>query len=235
MAEQHITQEMPANSIEKMSFGPHRDKTNAEVWSQHKSYVQWAIQTMQESDDVNWRLRRFVTWAMSYKGPPTMPTPPQAGYQGWEPIPRPPFSRRLIRCIVQHGRERSPSRARAAPTGARSHQEGEDGTGTCRGPSQEPPRDLSLSDAEDAEALSAYPEQQCHEHHKHIGRNWKEENNPFSKAWSELIQSQRLFLLEVACSERSVLTQEACRCFSEHSAQRFSIWNGYDLTTAEGV
>ena len=27
-----------------------------------------------------------------------------------------------------------------------------------------------------------------------IGRNWKEENNPFSKAWSELIQSQKLFL-----------------------------------------
>ena len=155
--------------------------------------------------------------------------------RGWEPIPRPPFSRRLIRCIVQHGRERSPSRARAAPTGARSHQEGEDGTGTCCGPSQEPPRDLSPSDAEDAEALSAYPEQHCHEHHKHIGRNWKEENNPFSKAWSELVQSQRLFLLEVACSERSVLTQEACRCFGEHSAQRCSIWNGYDLTTAEGV
>ena len=107
--------------------------------------------------------------------------------------------------------------------------------GTCRGPSQEPPRDLSLSDAEDAEALSAYPEQHCHEHHKHIGRHWKEENNPFSKAWSELIQSQRLFLLEVACSERSVLTQEACRCFGDHSAQRCSIWNGYDLTTAEGV
>ena len=104
-----------------------------------------------------------------------MPTPPQAGYQGWKPIPRPPFSRRLIRCIVQHGRERLPSRARAsscraAPTGARSHQEGEDGTGTCRGPSQEPPRDLSLSDAEDAEALSAYPEQHCHKHHKHKGR-----------------------------------------------------------------
>jgi len=32
-----------------------------------------------------------------------------------------------------------------------------------------------------------------------------------------------------------VLTQEACRCFGEHSAQRCSIWNGYDLTTAEGV
>lgn len=94
---------------------------------------------------------------------------------------------------------------------------------------------MSPSDAEDAEALSAYPEQHCHEHHKHIGRNWKEENNPFSKAWSELVQSQRLFLLEVACSERSVLTQEACRCFGEHSAQRCSIWNGYDLTTAEGV
>ena len=82
MAEQHITQEMPANPMEKMSFGTHRDKTYVEVWSHHKSYVQWAIQTMQESEDVNWRLRRFATWAMNYKGPPTMPTPPQAGYQG---------------------------------------------------------------------------------------------------------------------------------------------------------
>ena len=85
MAEQHITKEVPASPMEKMSFGTHRDKTYVEVWSQHQSYVRWAIQTMEESDSVNWHLQRFATWAMTYKGSPavaTMPPRPQLGYPG---------------------------------------------------------------------------------------------------------------------------------------------------------
>ena len=45
----------------------------------------------------------------------------------------------------------------------------------------------------------------------------------------------QLFLMEVACSENSVLTQEALRQVGDRLAQRFSLHNGYDLTTSEGV
>ena len=153
----------------------------------------------------------------------------------WEAIPRPPYSRRFLRRLVQHGRGRNCLRDGTTPSGTGSGQEGEDGAGTgCRS-CQGPQRDLSTSDVDDAEALSQYPVQHCLEHHKFIGRNWKEDQNPFSAAWSELVQTQRLFLLEVACSERSILTQEARKQMGEHSAQRCSIWNGYDLTKPEGV
>eukprot|EP00435_Cladocopium_sp_Y103_P031926 s621_g8.t1 len=84
LAEQQLTQEVVPSPLEKMSFGTHRDKTYLEVWTQHKSYVKWAIQTMEESDDVNWRLRRFASWAMNFKGPAQMPpvnVKPQLGYR----------------------------------------------------------------------------------------------------------------------------------------------------------
>lgn len=45
---QQITQEVYPSPLAKMSFGTHRDKTYVEVRSHHKSYVQWAIQTMEE-------------------------------------------------------------------------------------------------------------------------------------------------------------------------------------------
>lgn len=152
----------------------------------------------------------------------------------WETIKGPPYSRGLLRRLFQSGRERSPGRDRAAAPRVGSRDQGEVGTGTCSLAHQEPPRDLS--DSEDsAEDLADHPEQHCLESHKFIGRQWKEDHNPFSASWSELVQAQRLFLLEVACSERSVLTQEACRQLGEHAAQRCSIWNGYDLTKPEGV
>jgi len=41
--------------------------------------------------------------------------------------------------------------------------------------------------------------------------------------------------MKVACSPDSLLSQEVDRVYGDGSSQRCSIWNGYDLTTVEGV
>ena len=56
-----------------------------------------------------------------------------------------------------------------------------------------------------------------------------------SKAWKHLVHKHRLILMEVACSPDSLLSQEVDRVYGDGSSQRCSIWNGYDLTTVEGV
>ena len=53
-------------------------------------------------------------------------------------------------------------------------------------------------------------------------------------AWTALTKrDHELFLLELACSEHSVLSQEAEK--QGLKAERLSWWNGCDLTTSEGV
>lgn len=54
------------------------------------------------------------------------------------------------------------------------------------------------------------------------------------EAWASVSEAKRLFLLEVACSQESVLSTEASEKYGK-SCQRCSIWNGFDLTTGEGV
>lgn len=149
----------------------------------------------------------------------------------WEPLQGP--SRRFVRHLVQSCRTRSTARDRGPQVGASSRQTGEVGAREHSGPHQTSPRDVSESGSEDA-ALNAFPEQQCCDKHKILGRNWKEHNNPFSSSWQNLIHSGRIFLLEVACSETSVLSQEAFKQLGSDAAQRCSIWNGYDLTSSEG-
>ena len=149
----------------------------------------------------------------------------------WEPVNGP--SRRFVRHLVQSCRARSTTGDRSPQTGTGSHQAGEDGARTCGNPDKTTSGDVSGSESE-AAALSVYPEQQCCEKHKHIGRNWKEHHNPFSLSWQELTHSNRIFLLEVACSETSILSQEAFKQLGSAAAQRCSLWNGYDLTTSEG-
>ena len=233
LAEQKLTIETAPVALEKMSFGQYRDLTYSDVWHNHQSYVAWAIKTMEESEDVNWRLRRFATWAKHVEDsqvPPNVPAPTKSGYRAHgkpsHVLRSPGDSSDASFSMVET--DQSPR--------AGGHQEGEIRSGTGNWPHQVPPGDMSPSDDDDdSEALSAYPVQHCHESHKYIGRNWREDNNPFTKSWTDLVQTERLFLLEVACSEKSVLTQEACRQLGEQSAQRCSIWNGYDLTTEAGV
>ena len=54
------------------------------------------------------------------------------------------------------------------------------------------------------------------------------------EAWASVSEANRLFLLEVACSQDSVLSTEASEKYGK-ACQRCSIWNGFDLTTGEGV
>ena len=58
--------------------------------------------------------------------------------------------------------------------------------------------------------------------------------NLIPQAWAAVTERERLFLLEVACSEDSILSHEAQAVHGKR-AQRCSIWNGHDLSTAEGV
>lgn len=94
---------------------------------------------------------------------------------------------------------------------------------------------MSFSESEELEALASYPEQQCLDRHRKIGRGWKIENNPYNTKWGELKTVGRLFLLEVACSPDSLLSSEVEKQFGPGSAMRCSLYNGYDLTTNEGI
>eukprot|EP00435_Cladocopium_sp_Y103_P052568 s378_g16.t1 len=230
LVEVAVTKEVPPSPHEKMSFGQYRDLTYVEVWEDYPSYqsgggISGSWMAPGEVCNVGQELSASNRDSSCS----------QASLQGqWEVIKGPPYSRRLLRRIFQSDRVRSPVRAReASPRVGHRHQR-EDGTGTCSIAHKEPQGDLSGSE-DDLADLETHPEQQCLEYHKFIGRNWREDHNPYSASWSELVQAQRLFLLEIACSERSVLTQEACRQLGEHAAQRCSIWNGYDLTKPEGI
>ena len=56
-----------------------------------------------------------------------------------------------------------------------------------------------------------------------------------TKIWSDLTKRHRPLLMEVACSEDSILSKEVCDRFGPSAAFRCSIWNGFDLTTDTGV
>ncbi len=58
-------------------------------------------------------------------------------------------------------------------------------------------------------------------------------NHIIPLAWASVKDANRLFLVELACSPDSALTNEALA--KGMTAERCSIWNGYDLTTGEGV
>ena len=52
------------------------------------------------------------------------------------------------------------------------------------------------------------------------------------QAWEEMVDHNRLFLLEVCCAEDSVLTDQCQQIFGEGTAERIAHWNGGDIETA---
>lgn len=56
-----------------------------------------------------------------------------------------------------------------------------------------------------------------------------------SREWHELVQNNRLMLLEVCCSPESELVNQCKKKFGENSAERLSHWNGGDIETKQGV
>lgn len=90
---------------------------------------------------------------------------------------------------------------------------------------------------------------QCHSCHDHVDAGSGEckelslrKQANLEQVWLSLLPNAmasvsdagRLFLLEVACSPDSVLSQVAQEKFGKRS-DRCSLWNGFDLTTGEGV
>ena len=57
----------------------------------------------------------------------------------------------------------------------------------------------------------------------------------FEKDWANVAYGNRLRLLEVCCSEDSVLSRTCDQMFGPGSAQRISKWNGGDIETKAGV
>ena len=53
------------------------------------------------------------------------------------------------------------------------------------------------------------------------------------RAWASVSGASRLFLMELACAPDSLMTSEALR--KGLTAERCSLWNGYDLRTGDGV
>lgn len=54
------------------------------------------------------------------------------------------------------------------------------------------------------------------------------------QAWEEMVDHNRLFLLEVCCAEDSVLTDQCQQIFGEGTAERIAHWNGGDIETFSG-
>ena len=101
-------------------------------------------------------------------------------------------------------------------------------------PDEEPARDVDVMQAEDG-CLEACQTHSCHSGHKFLAHQWREDRNPFSEAFQELVSTKRTFLIEVACAEDSRLSAEALKQLGPEAAVRCSHWNGYDLTSTTGV
>ena len=89
--------------------------------------------------------------------------------------------------------------------------------------------------AQEDDCLEACSIQSCHSGHKYISHQWREDRNPYSEAFQSLKQTSRPLVLEVACEQDSRLSSEALKQLGAGAALRCSVWNGYDLTTKEGV
>ena len=105
-----------------------------------------------------------------------------------------------------------------------------DARGDARGPSQVPQcgidRGICESGESEVRSLTHAKAQALHECGKCI----------IPDAWEALIsngQDQKLFLVEIACSQDSALSEEVQK--QGLTAARLSIWNDHDLSTGEGV
>jgi len=80
-AEKTITEEYEPQGSELLGFGKFGNKTMQEVWEDHPSYIQWVLQTAEESDTSHWRLLRLAKWSSQKKHPKVVTaTPKKKGY-----------------------------------------------------------------------------------------------------------------------------------------------------------
>ena len=106
---------------------------------------------------------------------------------------------------------------------------GRDGTGP--GSHEISPRDMSLSDDEEAPGeINFFTEKD-----KNVFKDCLPHHCQHSMAWDDVVRKGRPLLMEVACSENSILGQEVENRLGPQQRFRCSIWNGYDLTKQSGV
>lgn len=80
-AEKTITEEYEPQGSELLGFGKFGNKTMQEVWEDHPSYIQWVLQTGEESDTSHWRLLRLAKWSSQKKHSKVVTaTPKKKGY-----------------------------------------------------------------------------------------------------------------------------------------------------------
>ena len=135
---------------------------------------------------------------------------------------------------VRTGRQSPPDRDREpdsrAPTaastpsktGSESGEEGRDREGLSEAP------DLKLSHA----PIRSNEQPLNNRHKKEIQYGFAV---GFEKDWASVAYGNRLRLLEVCCSEDSVLSRTCEQMFGSGSSQRISKWNGGDIETKAGV
>ena len=152
----------------------------------------------------------------------------------WEAIPYP--SRRFLRKFVRADSHIGGAVHRGGASPGTREGEAREGRSGSDGRTSEV-SEGHMSDLEHDEhcCLAHYPEQQCLERHRKIGRAWRQENNPYGRTWQELNHFGRLFMLEVACNPDSLLSSEVEKQLGSGASMRCSLFNGYDLTTKEGV
>ena len=68
-----------------------------------------------------------------------------------------------------------------------------------------------------------------------LGKQWLPQRNPYSHSWGELVRTGRPLLMELACYQDSVLSQEVIDRYGPGSAIRCAEWNGCNLETSQGV
>ena len=114
-----------------------------------------------------------------------------------------------------------------------SHDAEEDptvGRGECRPSSSAQSQQRPEGDVRE-ECFHTLPDKTAQE----LLRSWGPHTNQYSKAWQQLVQHHRPLLMELACFENSILSEEVQKRYSTNSSIRLSNWNGADLETEEGV
>ena len=236
--EQKLTLMVPPTTTDKVNFGEYANLEYGQLLEDHPQYASWVQKTAKEGD-CNWRLARLASWLN--EGPPAPRHQKKLVTKGGKGRGKSSQQQADDSSNASWGKV---SQASSSELSALKEEldrlRSENAELTLQMERNKSRKEmwnaLAESDtADDHVCFSQCPQTQCSDNHKRLGYAWQEHNNPFGACWQDLVHSQRLFLLEIACSEHSVLSAEVHRQMGTNAAQRCSIWNGYDLTAETGV
>ena len=235
LIEKEFRQRFEPVGSEEVGFGKHGDMTFRQICEEKKDYMEWCRKTVVESDSPCWRMERLVKYAQEFSkkegnnmargSMPTMkssgkpkakakqPTPGRhPGYGIWDEDAWEIQYNQIHSELMQVAEDGAPGGEDRQAVGGPTAQ-GAAGDVSERGPIQ----DL----LEEAAVM--------------LAKKWEASMNPYSTAWSQLVDNQRPLLMELACYPDSVLGTEVERQLGKDHIIRLSHWNGADLETREGV